>query len=85
MKDAIRESIGSEGPDTKANLYHRVTSKYGYWSRQSFYNALKDKKSFREVDGKILDVSSRPVQTTDEEAQKFVESGQRDQTVASTA
>jgi len=85
VKDATREEIAANGPDTKANLYHKVTDKYGYWSRQSFYNALKDKKSFRTVDGKIQVIGTPGAKTTDEEASRFVESVRKDQAVASTA
>lgn len=82
IKDAIQELIASGGPDTKADLYRKVTDKYGYWSRQSFYNALKDKKLFKDVDGKIQVAGPTSVKTSDADAKKFVESVERDQTVA---
>lgn len=100
VKEAIKESIRADGPDTKASLYHKVTGKYGYWSRQSFYNALKDESSFREVDGKVHVISVKASEkkeapkkeapkpkprTTDEEADRFVDSVAQDPAVSSTA
>lgn len=84
VKEAIGEVITKGGPDSRAALYHKVTDKYGYWSRQSFYNALKDKKSFKEIgDGKIdVAQTSAQTKTTDAEAAKFVEKVAGDATVS---
>jgi len=75
IKEAIKEAISEGGPSIRAILYHKVTDKYGYWSHQSFYNALKDKKSFKEVDDEKIDVVqvADRTKTTDAEAAKFVE------------
>lgn len=36
----------SNGPLSAASIYALATAKYGSWSRQSLYNALKDEKRF---------------------------------------
>jgi len=83
VKEAISETITKGGPDSRASLYHKVTDKYGYWSRQSFYNAIKDKKAFKEIDGKVHNVQASPAKTTDAEAAKFVEKVAGDASVSS--
>ena len=78
---AIKEAGGKMGA---ADLYKTVTGKYGYWSRQSLYNALKDKKTFKKVGDLYESVarSSSSKGTQDAEANAFVESVTKDSSVS---
>lgn len=84
IKEAIKEIIISSGPKSKTALYNEVTVKYGKWSKQSFYNALKDQNLFKEEEGTITIVKCTASRTSDEEAKNFVEKVVSDQTVATT-
>lgn len=47
LKGVIESVLNdSTSPLSAANIYTLVTAKYGTWSRQSLYNALKDDKRF---------------------------------------
>lgn len=75
VKSVIVEIIKSLGPQTKPTLY-KLTEKYGKWSRQSFYNALKD-PMFGENEGNVTLVvfpkeKTTEVKTSDEDVDKFV-------------
>jgi hypothetical protein len=50
LKDAIKEILVANGSKAMvaAEIYKQTTAKYGYWSRQSLYNALE--KSFTKTD-----------------------------------
>jgi len=60
-----------------SEIWKVVTAKYGYWSRQSLYNALKDGTLFKKDGDKFLSISQE-----DENVDKFVESVEKDQSVA---
>ena len=78
LKEAIKEMIAAEGgKGPAAKLYHRAIDKYGYWSRQGFYAALKDTKSFTHTSDDQYEV----VQTADE-VEKFVDQASKNQAVA---
>ncbi len=53
IKEAIQETIRTSDGSSPAELWKKVVGRYGYWSRQSLYNALKDVKLFKKVGGKI--------------------------------
>ena len=53
IKEAIQEVVQENGAIPPADLWKKCVEKYGYWSRQSLYNALKDTKLFRKTKGKI--------------------------------
>ena len=54
IKDAIIKCItNNDEPMLKITIYNEIINKYGNWSKQYFYNALKDKKLFKDVGGKI--------------------------------
>lgn len=81
VKSVIAEILKSKGKQTKPDLY-KMTEKYGTWSRQSFYNALKD-PMFGESDGCVtLAVTPKEktteVKTSDEEADRFVSKVEND-------
>ncbi|KKK83542.1 hypothetical protein LCGC14_2792350, partial [marine sediment metagenome] len=44
IKEAIQETIRTSDGSSPAELWKKVVGRYGYWSRQSLYNALKDVK-----------------------------------------
>ena len=74
------QSIAKELKITRqavSEIWKKITAKYGYWSRQSLYNALKDNKLFRKEGNKFLSVSQE-----NESIEKFVESVEKDQSVA---
>jgi len=81
LKQAIQEVFNgnSNGPLAASEIWKTVTGKYGYWSRQSLYNALKDSKLFKKEGDKFQSISQE-----DESVDKFVESVGKDQSVAGT-
>jgi outer membrane biosynthesis protein TonB len=77
LKKVITDIILKNGkPMGAADIYKIACQKFGYWSRQSLYNALKDNKAFAKK-GEGYDVpDSSPIsisETSDSEAEKFVQ------------
>jgi len=77
LKKVITDIILKNGkPMGAADIYKMACQKFGYWSRQSLYNALKDNKAFAKK-GEGYDVpDSSPIsisETSDSEAEKFVQ------------
>lgn len=70
LKDAIKEILlaggGAAMPANK--IYNEAVAKYGYWSRQSCYNALD--KSFTETDKKCYIIKK---DSADTEVDSFVD------------
>ncbi len=64
LRDATKEIIRESGPGTRKSVYDRVTSKYGYWSKQSFYNLIKDDGDFKS-ENDILDLVSSKAKKAD--------------------
>lgn len=79
LKQAMQEVLdGSNGEGMAASeIWKLVTAKYGYWSRQSLYNALKDAKLFKKAGDKFQSVSHE-----DEAAEKFIKSVKEDKETA---
>jgi hypothetical protein len=77
LKQAIQEVFNGNGAMAASEIWKAVTAKYGYWSRQSLYNALKDGSLFKKDGDKFLSISQE-----DEKIDKFVESVEKDQSVA---
>lgn len=81
LKNAIKEMIAAEGGKAPAaKIYHLACDKYGYWSRQGFYAALHDVKSFHHT----ADDQFELVQTADE-VEKFVDQASQNQATALVA
>jgi len=59
IKEAIQEMLKTHGSLPPADLWKKTVDKYGYWSRQSLYNALKDDNLFKKSDGVISLVPNR--------------------------
>lgn len=86
LKQVIHDLIAKGGnkPMTKPELYNAAIAKFGKWSRQSFYNAIKDTKHFL-ADGEgfvnVVATRSQSAQGHGEkdEADRFVESVERNQ------
>ena len=71
LKEAVKQIIVAGGnPMTAADIWKQATAKWGYWSRQSLYNVLKDEKSFSRA-GEKFSMSRSTVD--DAEADKFVQ------------
>ena len=85
IKEACVQLIGEKGGKCSAtDLYYTACGRWGYWSRQSLYNSLKDKKTFRKV-GDLYEVVTKPQKgtgTQDAEADAFVKTVTKDQTVS---
>lgn len=80
LKDVLRSLIRKNGSLTAPDLYKAATQAYGYWSRQSLYNVLKDTTAFKKVGDKFEEVGGE--YTSDDEAEKFVESVKNNQATA---
>jgi len=75
LKDAIRELLKASGaPMSMPDIYNQIVEKWGYWSRQSFYNVIRDKKNFKSDDDEMFTPVEGEVQVTDKEADEFVAS-----------
>jgi hypothetical protein len=83
IKEAIQETIGAQGPISPADLWKKVVEKYGYWSRQSLYNALKDTKLFKKADGVVGLVPATGSKKKDN-VDSFVDDVVKDKSVADT-
>jgi outer membrane biosynthesis protein TonB len=70
-KEAACEMIGT-GVLPAAEVYKNAVAKYGYWSRQSFYNALDDAKTFRKTE-KGFEIVKNNSRAVDDEVDKFAE------------
>lgn len=68
LKQAIQEVLAN-GPLQAADIWKAATGKYGYWSRQSLYTALKDTKTFVNVNKKFQLAAVKP----NEQVEAFVE------------
>ena len=78
LKQAMQEVLNGDGEGMAASdIWKQVTAKYGYWSRQSLYNALKDAKLFKKTGDKFQSVSHE-----DEAAEKFIKSVKEDKETA---
>lgn len=72
LKKVITDILAKNGkPMGAAEIYKEACQKFGYWSRQSLYNALKDARSFSK-DGDGFRAASPKSTTTDVEAEDFV-------------
>jgi hypothetical protein len=80
IKEAIKEMIKEHGPISAADLWKKAVDKYGYWSRQSLYNALKDAKLFSKKDG-VITLAPGPAKK-DDDIDSFVDSVVSDKSVA---
>ena len=85
LKKVIADTITSSGVALSASeIYQEACKKHGYWSRQSLYNALKDKSftktgekySFSEQKSKSKHI------TSDDEADNFVKKVEGDSATA---
>jgi hypothetical protein len=74
LKNAIRDLLKDSGPMKMADIYNGVVEKWGYWSRQSFYNVIRDEKNFKTTDGETYDFIVQDAPVTDREADAFVAS-----------
>ena len=74
LKQAVQSvMIPATGPMTAADIWKTTVGQYGYWSRQSLYNALKDEKLFvRTDDDKFLLTVAGKKLKTDDKADAFV-------------
>ena len=79
LKEVVKQVIIT-GPLTAADIWKQATSKWGYWSRQSLYNVLKDEKVFARQGEKFALVNSM---VDDAEAEKFVKQVESNQAVSS--
>lgn len=74
LKEAIKGIIAdAKKPLPASDIWHRAVEKYGYWSRQSCYNALDDSKTFSKSDEGFSVRSANGV-ADDDEADQFVDS-----------
>lgn len=71
LKEAVKQVIlANNGTMSAADIWKQATTKWGYWSRQSLYNVLKDEKSFSRQGEKFALAHST---VDDAEADKFVQ------------
>jgi len=89
LKKVISEIIAKSGkPMGTADIYKAACQKYGYWSRQSLYNALKDIKVFAKNGEEYSVVGEPDVDTnsmsdsSDTEADDFVKRVEENSSVA---
>jgi len=81
LKEAVRQIImAGSSPMPAAEIWKLATAKWGYWSRQSLYNVLKDEKSFSRQ-GEKFALATNSVD--DAEAEKFVKQVESRQAVSS--
>lgn len=70
LKQAIQNVMSNgSGPMSAADIWKAATGQYGYWSRQSLYNALKDEKLFSRNDDKFSLLAKAK---SDAKAEEFV-------------
>lgn len=74
LKDALKDLISKAGgqPVSQAALYKQATDKWGYWSRQSLYVAMKDEKLFQKKGDGYVNAQSGSSKVSDGEADAFV-------------
>ena len=82
IKEAIAEVIKAGGSQSAADLWKSCVAKYGYWSRQSLYNALKDAKMFKKVGDRFEAVARTNSTKKDSSVDQFVESVVKDKAVS---
>lgn len=74
LSDILAKAPGRQS--TKSELYHAAVDKHGKWSRQSFYNAIKDAKIFH-LDGENVSLLQRQIPASNQgekdEADRYVE------------
>lgn len=76
LKDAIRQVVAAAGsPMKSSDIYNQVVDKWGYWSRQSMYNVLKNDGGFQLVASNTYElVANESGQTTsDSETDQFID------------
>lgn len=76
LKDVLHELIHEANGEavSAASLYRDAVAKWGYWSRQSLYNALKDTKSFKKQGVGFVNVKNGSTpKVSDSEAESFVD------------
>ncbi len=83
LKQVIADILAhSSSPMSKPDIYNAAIAKYGKWSRQSFYNAIKDEHRFQQVGEGFINVKATAAAKTHhadeadekDEADRFVES-----------
>ena len=87
MKEVAKKILSKE-PMLAAEIWKRATSEWGYWSRQSLYTILKDKKVFCRQGEKFALANGtkfpavHDVNVDDKEAENFINQVQSNQVVS---
>jgi len=66
LKEAVKEALETNGASmTPIEIWKVITDRWGYWSRQSLYAALKDKTLFQKNEGEVCLKDSEPKDDVD--------------------
>ena len=80
LKDAVKQILADKNQMSAADIWKKATSKWGYWSRQSLYNVLKDEKSFSRHEDQFSLFNNK---VDDAEAESFISQVESSQAVSS--
>lgn len=81
LREVLKGLIKKNGPTPAGDLYKAAVQTYGYWSRTSFYNIVKDLPFVK--NGENLSLAD--AETSDDEAEKFVNSVKENTDVATVS